>query len=366
MSWISNMIRPEIQKVKPYVPGKPMEEVQRELGLEKVIKMGSNENPFPLPEFVKEAMVKALGKVNRYPDAGCFYLIRAISKKLGVSPEEVFVGSGSEQLINGIVRVFVSPEDEVVFAEPSFVVYKIATTVVGAKCVAVPCKDYRHDLLAMAEAVTDKTKLVFICNPNNPTGTIVTKEELDEFMSKIEGKKVLVVLDEAYFEYVTDPQYPDGLDYFRRYGNVIVLRTFSKVYGLAGLRVGYGIAPREVVNAYFRVKEVFNVNVVAQAAALAALKEEKYVEEVRDKTTRGKEFLYAEFEKLGLEFVKSHTNFILVKVEDSIGVFNKLLKKGIIVRPADNFDLPGHIRVTVGTKEENERFIEALKEVLGD
>ncbi len=364
MSWIMSLVRPELSGIKPYVPGKPIDEVKRELGLETVVKLASNENPYKVPDAVLEAAKRALSEMHRYPDAASYHLVRAIAKKLGVSPDEVIVGNGSEYIIDTLMKVFVSPGDEVVYAVPSFVVYRIAASVMGAKRVEVPCKDYRHDLEAMAEAITDKTKLVFVCNPNNPTGTIVRRDELDQFFASVEGKRLLVVMDEAYFEYAKDPNYPDGLQYFRRYGNVVVLRTFSKIYGLAGLRIGYGIAPKEIVSIYNTIREVFAVNVVAQAAALAALKEDAYVSWVSMKVYEEKKKLYEALSKMGLPYVESEANFVLIKVRDSKLAFEEMLKRGVVVRPTDSFDLPNHIRVTVGTPEENEVFLKALKELL--
>lgn len=356
--------RPQIMAIKPYVPGKPIEEVERELGISDVIKLASNENPLGPSPLAVEAMKKALDNVHRYPDGNCFYLKQALARFWGVTPDHLFVGNGSDEIIKLIAEAFLSEGEEAVMGHPSFSEYDFAVKIMGGQSVFVPLKNNTYDLEAMAKAVTEKTKLVFVCNPNNPTGTIVKKAEVDKLLAALPDH-VITVIDEAYYEYVGDSDYPDSLEYVRANKNVIVLRTFSKIYGLAGLRVGYGIAKPELVSLLMRVREPFNVNLLGQAAAIAALEDREHVERSRRANEEGKEYLYREFERMGLAYAPTETNFIwLVIRADCRKVFNKLLKRGVIVRTGDIFDAPDVIRVTIGTMEQNRRFIVNLEEVL--
>lgn len=359
------LFRKNILSISPYVPGKPIDEVKRELGIADVIKLASNENPFGASPRAITAMQDALKDVHIYPDGYCYALREELSKMLSVEPDYLMFGNGSDELIKMIAETFVNQDDEVIYAEPSFSEYDFATKVMAGKSFSVPLKDYRHDLKAMLEAVTDKTKLIFICNPNNPTGTIVTRNEVDEFMKDV-PEDVIVIFDQAYIEYVTDVDYPDCMDYVREGRNVILLRTFSKVYGLAGLRIGYGIAKPELVSLVSRVKEPFNVNSIAQIGAIEALKDQDHIEKCVKHNTRQKRWLTEQFETLGLDYIPSEANFVMVNVEmDSKKCFNELLKKGVIVRTGDIFNMPTWLRITVGTESENERLIEALRSVLG-
>lgn len=349
-----------IRTITPYTPGKPIEELEREIGITGSIKLASNENPLgPSPKAVN-AVKKALDGINRYPDGSGFYLTQAISKKLGVGPDQVILGNGSNELIELAVRTFVQPEEEVVSAEPSFVVYKMVTQAAAGKNVIVPCKDLRHDLDAMADAITEKTKIVFIANPNNPTGTMNTKTEMDRFMSRV-PEHVLVAVDEAYFEYVTRTDYPDSIDYLKDGKNVLVLRTFSKIYGLAGLRIGYGVTKPEICLMMNKVRQPFNTSSVAQTAALAALSDRKHVERSVAVNNEGKQYLYSAFQRLGITYVPTETNFIYFETKfNSRGLYDMLLKKGVIIRPMGEKSL----RVTIGFPEENQRFIRELEEAL--
>ncbi len=352
------MIQPPeyIRTIQPYVPGKPIEELERELGISHSIKLASNENPLgPSPEAVK-AMQGAFADINRYPDGAGYYLKQALSQALSVSDDELILGNGSNELLDIAARTFMQAGDEAVMASPSFVVYGMAVQSVGGISVQIPLKDFRHDLAAMAEAITAKTKIIFIANPNNPTGTCNTKDEFDELMEKVTDE-VLVVIDEAYYEYVSNPDYADSMRHFRAGKNLLILRTFSKIYGLAGLRIGYGIAKKEILTDMNRLREPFNTNSVAQKAALAALGDREHVAGSRKTNEEGKRYLYAELASLGIAYVPTEANFIYMPIADSMAVYNSLLKQGVIIRPMG----PKAIRVTIGLPEENRRFIEALK-----
>ena len=349
-----------IRSISPYVPGKPIEEVERELGITGTIKLASNENPLgPSPKAVS-AVKKVLEGLNRYPDGSGFYLSQALAKQYGVEPGQVILGNGSNELIELVVRTFVQSGDEIVSADPSFVVYKMITQAAGGTNVIVPCKDMRHDLDAMAERITPKTKIVFVANPNNPTGTMNTKAEMDRFLARVPDH-VIVAVDEAYFEYVTHADYPDSLDYLKEGKNILVLRTFSKIYGLAGLRIGYGITSTEIAELMNKVRQPFNTNSLAQVAALAALSDRKHVEKSVAVNNEGKQFLYQSFQQLGISYVPTEANFILFETaQDAKDVFNALMKQGVIIRPMG----PKRLRVTIGLPEENKRFVAELEKIV--
>lgn len=355
------MIQPpeHIKAIQPYVPGKPIEELERELGISNSIKLASNENPLgPSPEALK-AIKDFFSDLNRYPDGAGYYLKNALSEMLSISPEELILGNGSNELLDIAARTYLQAGDEAVMASPSFVVYNMAVQSVGGRSVQVPLKDYHHDLEAMAAAITPRTKMIFIANPNNPTGTINTEDEFDILMEKITDD-MLVVVDEAYYEYVSAPDYADSIKQFRAGRNILILRTFSKIYGLAGLRIGYGIAKKEILTDMNRLREPFNTNSLAQKAALAALKDKAHVANSRKTNDEGREYLYQQLSSLGISYVPTEANFIYIPIKDSIAVNNSLMKKGVIIRPMG----PAAIRVTIGLPEENRRFIEALKEML--
>ncbi|NLW56048.1 MAG: histidinol-phosphate transaminase [Firmicutes bacterium] len=359
------MIRRTILGITPYVPGKPIEEVQRELGIDDVIKLASNENPLgPSPQGV-EAAKKLLQEAHLYPDGGAVLLKEALAAKLGVEPEELIVGNGCDEVIKLLAEAFFQPEDEVIVADPTFGEYAYATQLMGARLVKVKGEGLGHDLEKMADAVTERTKAVFICNPNNPTGTVNSRRELENFLRRV-PERVLVIVDQAYFEYVDDPAYPNGIDY-RNDGRVLTLRTFSKIYGLAGFRVGYGVGSKELIEYINRVREPFNVNRLAQGAALAALADGEHLQRSREVNREGRKQLYRAFDDLGLAYLPSEANFILFATSyPARDVFQALLRRGVIVRSADIFGLPNHIRVTVGTREQNQRFIRSLQEVLAE
>ncbi|GAW91266.1 histidinol-phosphate transaminase [Calderihabitans maritimus] len=365
MSKLKSLVREAIEEIKPYVPGKPIEEVERELGITNVIKLASNENPLgPSPEAV-EAMRNMAEKVHMYPDGNCYYLKRRLASMFGLTKNNFIIGNGSDEILKLIAETFIKEGDEAIIANPTFSEYTFATQLMGGKCVYVDLKDFRYDLPAMADRITDRTKLIFVCNPNNPTGTIVTASEVEDFMRRV-PEEVIVVFDEAYWEYVTSEDYPDTLEYVKKgKKNVIILRTFSKVYGLAGLRIGYGMANSELIEWINRAREPFNVNSIAQAAALAALEDQVHVRKSININNESKEWLYRKLEEIGLSYVPTEANFMLINVKhDSRQVFQKLLERGVIVRTGDIFGLDQYIRVTIGTLNQNERFIEALQEVL--
>lgn len=354
-----------IRSLIPYAPGKPIEEVEREYGIEGSVKLASNENPLgPSPRAVK-ALQEKLHQLHLYPDGDCFYLKQGLAAKLGVSQEQLIFGNGSNELIELAVRTFMRPGDEAVMAGQAFVIYRLVVQAAGGSCNVVPLKNFTHDLEAMARAITGRTRIVFLANPNNPTGTIYRRKEWEGFLERI-TPELLLIVDEAYFEYVTDPDYPNSLSYHGGPGALLTLRTFSKLYGLAGLRIGYGVGPKKVVDLMHRVRQPFNVNAAAQWAALAALEDHEHVMRSLKVNREGMDYLNEEIAKLGLERIPSQGNFILIRVGDGQTVFNRLLKRGVIVRPMGAYNFPEYIRVTVGTAKENSRFINELKNIIKD
>lgn len=352
-----------IRTLIPYEPGMPIEEVEREYGIANSVKLASNENPLgPSPKAVA-ALREKVGQLHLYPDGDCFYLKRGLAQKLGVAPETLIFGNGSNEIIELAARTFMRPGDEAVMAEQAFVVYRLIVQALGGKGKAVPLRDYTHDLAAIADAVTPQTRLLFLANPNNPTGTIFRREAWERFLGRV-SKDVLLIVDEAYFEFVEDSAYPDSLKYHEPDRAILTLRTFSKLYGLAGLRIGYGIGPREIVAMMQRVRQPFNVNAPAQWAALAALDDAEHIRRSLEANREGLGYLQGEFTRLGLEFVPSQGNFVLVRVGKGQEVFQQLLRQGVIVRPMAGYRFPEHVRVTVGTMAENRKFIEALQEVI--
>jgi histidinol-phosphate aminotransferase len=352
-----------IKTIKPYVPGKPIEELERELGISGSIKLASNENPLgPSPSAIR-ALRQGLRDLNRYPDGNCFHLKKALSEKLGLSPDEILFGNGSNELIDLAVRTFLNPGDEAIMAHPSFVVYSSIVQAMNGKCITIPLKDWRHDLDSMASAITEKTKIIFIANPNNPTGTINTKSEMDAFMDRIPDN-VLVVVDEAYCEYVTSSDYADSMKYMKQGRDILILRTFSKIHGLAGLRIGYGIANSALIAEMNKVRQPFNVNTLAQRAALASLKDEHHIAKIKKINERGKKYLYKELKSMNIICIPTEANFIYIILKNDIAhsLYNDLLKQGVIVRPMGLREL----RVTIGLPEENKKLIETMKTVISD
>jgi histidinol-phosphate aminotransferase len=351
--------------ISPYEPGKPIEELERELGIHDAIKLASNENPLSPADRVQRAVINALKDLNRYPDGSGHYLRQALAKRHGVTPEQVILGNGSNELIELVVRTFLRPGDEAVVPHPSFVVYPMIVQAAGGIRVMVMLKDYRLDLEAMARAITPMTKLVFIANPNNPTATIVTADEVEHFMSRV-PERTIVIFDEAYMEFALGPDFPDTLGYVKQGRKVLVLRTFSKAASLAGLRVGYGIADADCTALMNRIRQPFNVNSLAQVAALAALEDEGHILECVRMIDAGRHFLYDEFKTMGIKYVPARANFVLVDVGRSASeIYQKLLHLGVIVRPMTSFGMETTLRVTIGTPEENRKLAKALRTVLG-
>ena len=354
-----------VQGLSPYQPGKPIEELQRELGLGEVVKLASNENPLGPGSAAREAAARALEDAGRYPDGGGFRLKRALAERLAVDSEAITLGNGSNDVLEMIARAFVTTRHEVVFSAHAFAVYPLVTRAVGATAVVVPAREHHHDPRAMAAAITPRTRLVFVANPNNPTGGWLSREALAPLLAAVPSH-ALLVLDEAYCEYVTEPEYPDGVALLASHPNLIVTRTFSKVYGLAGLRVGYAVSSPAVADILNRVRQPFNVNAAGLAAAEAALADEAHVRRSVEANLAGKAQLVEGLGRLGFDFIPGVGNFICVEVGDAAAkLYDALLHEGVIVRPLAGYDLPRHLRVTIGTAAENARFLAALARVAG-
>ena len=361
---LSNLAHAGVRALRPYEPGKPIDELERELGVHNIVKLASNENPLGPSKQAIAALQRELAELNLYPDGNAFNLKQALSRVLDVDPAKLTIGNGSSDILDFVLRAFVTTEHEVMFAEHAFAMYPILTRIVGAKPVMVKARNWGHDLEAMAAAITDATRVVFIANPNNPTGTWLTKDALVSFLDRIPDE-ILVVLDEAYFEYVEEPDYPNGVQIVTSYPNLVVTRTFSKVYGLAGLRIGYGVSSPELADYLNRVRPPFNANQLALVAAEHALKDTDHLRNSVELNRIGMEQLVAAFEQLGIEYIPSAGNFISAKMPRSgKAVFDALLHEGVIVRPVDNYGMPDYLRVTIGTEEENNKFISALNKVL--
>jgi histidinol-phosphate aminotransferase len=359
-----NLARKGILKIISYIPGKSIEEVQKEFGAKRWTKLASNENLLgPSPKAVA-AIQKELSKIHLYPEGPCTVLRRALAEKFSLPEERVVISNGADNLILMIANAFVDEGDEVVMADPTFSVYTNVTQIMGGKPIKVKLKDFTHDLDTMLKKVNRKTKLVFICNPNNPTGTTVSLESFNYFLSKL-PKRVIVILDEAYGDFVEDAFYPNGLDYIREKRQLIVLRTFSKVYGLAGLRIGYALGREDLVDCLYQVRDPFPVHRLAQVAAVAALNDEDHAIKSIQLVYEGKRYLYKELDRLGLSYIPSQANFILIDFEkDSEEIFQALLREGVIIRPGKIWGYPTFARVTIGRMDDNRRFIKALKKIM--
>ncbi|MBN1353415.1 MAG: histidinol-phosphate transaminase [Candidatus Omnitrophica bacterium] len=358
------LARKNILKIKPYIPGKPIEEVKRQLGLKKVIKLASNENALRPSGAVIRAARRAVLSANRYPDGGCFYLKKELSKRFKVKPGRIIIGNGSDEIIILAVKAFLAKGEEVIIAKQTFLIYEIASQIGEAKIRYAPLKNYRYDIDAIIRLITDKTKMIFIANPDNPAGTYLGKREIERLVRSA-PRDTILYFDEAYFEFAKNMKdFPDTMKYLGR-KNVIVTRTFSKAYSLAGLRIGYGFSSENIIECLNRVREPFNVNSVAQEAAIAALCDKAYLDKTLKLVQNGKAYLYEKLGSLGIKYVPSATNFILIDVGmNSKTVFKRLLKRGIIVREMSPWKLKNFIRVTIGTVKENRVFIKALKEIL--
>ncbi|MCX7988524.1 MAG: histidinol-phosphate transaminase [Thermodesulfovibrio sp.] len=362
---------PYVEKIQPYVPGKPIKEVERELGIKRCFKLASNENPLgPSPKVVEaiKEFISNPEELARYPEGSGYYLKNALCEKFSkqgitISHDDLILGNGSNELIDIAVKTFLGPGDEAIMAKPSFIVYAMSVISQGGTAKEVPLKDWRHDLEGMLKEITDKTKIIFISNPNNPTGTMNYKEEFESFMKELPDG-ILLVMDEAYYEYVNKLDYPDTIKYFQEGRDILILRTFSKAYGLASLRIGYGIAKSEIIKEMNRIREPFNTNTIAQIAAEVALQDETHLKKVIEINELGKKYLYQELDKIpNIKYLPTQTNFIyIILPEDksSKEIFESLLKEGVIIRPVG----PREIRVTIGLPEENKAFIEGFKKSL--
>lgn len=365
---IYSLATPGVQSLKPYQPGKPLAELEREYGIRHAVKLASNENPLGPSPVALEIIRSQLQDLARYPDGNGFALKEALATKHNVQVEQITLGNGSNDILELLARAFVTPANEVIFSQHAFAVYPIVTQAVGAKAVVTPARDWGHDLDAMSTMINDRTRLVFIANPNNPTGTWLRQQQLEQFLAQIPSH-VVVVLDEAYFEYASDPamgasDYPNGMQWLQTYPNLVVTRTFSKAYGLAGLRVGYSVSHTTIADLLNRVRQPFNVNSLALAAAEAALKDQAHLEKGLACNIEGLQQYVQAFKQLGLEYIPSVANFISVKVGDAAQLYEQLLRLGVIVRPVANYAMPEYLRITVGTAEENQRCISALEQVL--
>jgi histidinol-phosphate aminotransferase len=362
MSSIWDLANPQLRDLPVYEPGKPIEETARELGAppDEIIKLASNENPLgPSPKALA-AMRAALESANLYPDGGGYYLREALAKKLGLSRDHLILGSGSNEIIEFLGHAFLDRGDEVVTSEHAFIVYKLVAAVFGARTIEVRSPDLRYDLDGIISAITPKARLIFIANPNNPTGTLASQEEIDRFLERV-PPEIVVVFDEAYFEYLDNP--PDTLRFVRTRRNVVVLRTFSKIHGLANLRIGYGIARPELIEVLHKTRQPFNVSGLAQAAALAGIDDQAHLRETKRITDEGRDYLQKEFAAMELQFVPSVANFVLVNVGDGAKIFRALLERRIIVRALKGYNLPQWVRISVGTMEQNRRCVAALKKI---
>lgn len=365
MSDIANLAPAYIRSIAPYQPGKPISDLARDKGLEpsQIVKLASNENPLGVSPNAHMAMMDALDEIARYPDGNSVSLRDAVCEKFNVTPSQLVFGNGSNDILELSARAFLALGDEAVYSQHAFAVYSLVTQAVGATGVVVPAKEFGHDLDAMLLAITPKTRMVFVANPNNPTGTLIGKVELKKFLSLV-PKHTLIILDEAYDEYLTDELKAESIGWLAEFDNLVISRTFSKAYGLAGLRVGFGLTSRAIADLMNRVRQPFNVNSIAQAAAVASLGDDEFVERTRALNQAGMVQITQGLEKLGLTFIPSFANFVSFKVADARGVYERLLNQGVIVRPIANYEMPDYLRVSIGLFSENARFLEALAEAI--
>jgi histidinol-phosphate aminotransferase len=354
-----------ITTLAAYPPGKPLEELERELGITDSIKLASNENPLGPSPLAMQAIAGHIGKLHRYPDANAYYLKQRLSRYLGLEPEQIICGNGSDEILELLVRAFLLPGQEVVSATPSFLMYELLTQGAGGIFRAVPLKDFRVDLPAVLQAITSNTKLIIINNPNNPTGTVIYRQEWEDFLAAL-PPQVLVVVDEAYIDFVDDPGVPQCLTYIEENRPLIGLRTFSKAYGLAGLRIGYGFGPSTLIGYLDRLRSPFNVNSLAQVAALAAMDDHEFLARTRQLVKEGLAFFCRELDRLGIAYIPTQANFLLIHVaRNSREVYDQMLRQGVIIRAMTSYQLPEYIRINAGLPAENQRFMQTFKRVLG-
>lgn len=361
-----NLATPGVAGLHPYQPGKPVEELERELGIKNIIKLASNENPLGPGEKAKQA-ISLFSELSRYPDGNGHDLKLTLSKLHSVRPDQITLGNGSNEILELITRAITGPQHEIIFSEHAFAVYPLVTQAVGAKAIVVPAQDWGHDIVAMQSAINKNSRIMFIANPNNPTGTWLRKQALRTLLEST-PEHMIVVLDEAYYEYVEEDDYPNCVQWVNEFPNLLVTRTFSKAFGLAGLRIGYGISHREIADLMNRVRQPFNVNSLALTAAEAALTDRDHLQQSVRLNQNGMAQLTNAFDVMNLQYIPSVGNFICVDIEQSgqsgVEIYKKLLNKGVIVRPVDNYGMPNHLRITIGLEEENEKFINALDSVL--
>ncbi len=358
------LVRKGVEDLVPYPPGKPIEELERELGISGSIKLASNENPLGPSPLAAQAVMNKVSTLNRYPDGSGYYLKSKLSEKFNIPSDQIILGNGSNELIELIIRTFLSSGDQTIQPFPTFLVYEKIVKGAGGDMSSVPLSNLSIDLKGILNAITPKTKIIFICNPNNPTGAAISKDEMIQFLREIPGD-IIVVLDEAYCEFVTDEKTANGIDLLDEHPFLLVLRTFSKLYGLAGLRIGYGFASEMVVEYMNRVRQPFNANTLAQAAATAALDDSAFVHKTLQVVREGLHYLCHNLDEIGLQYVPTQTNFFLIKVPGGgKRIYELMLEQGVIVRAMDSYDLPDYIRISVGLPEENQRFIETLRKAL--
>ena len=357
--------REYVKRIRPYKPGKPIEEVVRELNLKgEVIKLASNENPLGTSPLALQAMKKTLHESFLYPDDNCFYLIKKLANKFGVEPENIIVGNGSVEILPLITLAYLGPEHSAIVSQGSFIWYKIAVNIASGEFIEIPLKNYTRDLNAMLRAIKENTRLIFIDNPMNPLGIINTKDEVEDFFRQVPDN-ILIIMDEAYHQYIDDPRYPDSFKYFKEGKNILILHTFSKIYGLAGARLGYGLANSEIISNLMKLRISFNVNRISQIAGIAALDDYEHVKRGREINNAGKEYLYDAYKRLGLFYLPTYGNFIFVDFDrDSHIVFEALQREGIITRTLKQYGCPTALRITIGTEKQNKRLIKTLKKIL--
>lgn len=360
-----NLANPGVRELSPYQAGKPIEELERELGMSNIIKLASNENPLGFPDSAKQAICQQLNDLTRYPDANGFELKRTISSKFGLQPEQITLGNGSNDLLEITAHTFLNRDDEVIFSQYTFIVYPLVSQAINAKAVVVPAKDYGHDLEGFLAAISDKTKVIYIANPNNPTGTFLTTAQIEAFLAQV-PQHILVILDEAYTEFTLPDERVPSFSIMQKYPNLVVCRTLSKAYGLAGLRIGYMVSSAEVAELCNRVRQPFNCNSLALSAAIAVVNDDEFIEKVADNNRQGLKQLQIFCHEKGLDYIPSKGNFITLDLKQpAMPIFQKLLENGVIVRPIAGYGLPNHLRVSIGLPEENQRFMDVLSMILG-
>ncbi|MGC6408607.1 histidinol-phosphate transaminase [Bisgaard Taxon 45] len=360
-----NIVNEGVKQLHPYQAGKPIEELERELGISNIIKLASNENPFGLPDSAKQAILAELDNLTRYPDSNGFYFKQAVAQKFGLSPAQITLGNGSNDLLELVAHTFASEQDEIIFSQYAFIVYPLVTQAINAKKVEITAKNYGADLDGFLRAINDKTKLIYLANPNNPTGTFLSAVDISQFLSQV-PEHVIVVLDEAYTEFTLPEERVDSFALLEKHPNLVICRTLSKAYGLAGLRIGYAVSSAEIADLFNRVRQPFNCNSLALVAAIAVINDDAFIAKVAENNRQGLKLLEGFFKAKGLSYIPSKGNFVMLELnQPALPIYHALLQKGVIVRPIAGYGLPNHLRISIGLPEENQRFLKALTEVLG-